>query len=693
MTKFISNLKLVYKLLLPVSVLIVVSVGIVWYAASGLTSLSSETANLVDLRAARAALSLEAGMAVNGASTKIRDVVIVTAAADLKDAAAAFAKNADNADALLQKLTALSDNPERRARNEEGQSLLRDYRKIGDEVINLTTRSERDKAVALLDEQLRPALKKITDFIAARVASSKVELQKGKEDAALLATETTRTLIVAAGLGLAIALLLLAWIALYQMARPLNRMGAAMEALAKGDLKIEVNGADRRDEVGSLARSLVVFKDNAIEADRLSREQREEEERKEKQRLEMAGFIRDFAAVADAAAVGDFTRRIDQGGRSDELEQLGGQLNEMVGSVHRAIDELAEVLGAMAQGDLTRRVAGDYQGMLEQLKSDCNSTADQLAETVSKIVAGSGAISSAASEISAGSIDLSTRTEQQASSLEETAASMEELSATVRQNSENAQQANQLAAGANAAADRGGTVTAQAVDAMARIEGASQKISDIISVIDEIAFQTNLLALNAAVEAARAGDAGKGFAVVASEVRTLAQRSAQASKEIKALIIDSGNQVKDGVKLVNEAGGSLGEIVASVKRVADIVSEIAAASAEQAAGVEQVNSAVTQMDEMTQKNAALVEESTAAARSLEEQAAELTELMAFFTIESGNRQRAGATGNPVVDRAFGMSGGSPVQLPRPVAAKPKPAVKKLPAKRRAAGGAADWKEF
>jgi methyl-accepting chemotaxis protein len=269
---------------------------------------------------------------------------------------------------------------------------------------------------------------------------------------------------------------------------------------------------------------------------------------------------------------------------------------------------------------------------------------------------------------------------------------MEELSATVRQNSENAQQANQLAAGANAAANRGGTVTAQAVDAMARIEGASQKISDIISVIDEIAFQTNLLALNAAVEAARAGDAGKGFAVVASEVRTLAQRSAQASKEIKALIIDSGNQVKDGVKLVNEAGGSLGEIVASVKRVADIVSEIAAASAEQAAGVEQVNSAVTQMDEMTQKNAALVEESTAAARSLEEQAAELTELMAFFTIEDGNRQRNGATGNPVVDRAFGMSGGSPVQLPRPAAAKPKPAAKKLPAKRRATGGA-DWKEF
>jgi methyl-accepting chemotaxis protein len=262
---------------------------------------------------------------------------------------------------------------------------------------------------------------------------------------------------------------------------------------------------------------------------------------------------------------------------------------------------------------------------------------------------------------------------------------MEELSATVRQNSENAQQANQLATTAREAADRGGKVTTQAVEAMTRIEGASQKISDIIGVIDEIAFQTNLLALNAAVEAARAGEAGKGFAVVASEVRTLAQRSAQASKEIKGLILDSGNQVKDGVKLVNAAGEALEGIVGSVKKVADIVSEIAAASAEQASGVEQVNSAVTQMDEMTQKNAALVEESAAAGRSLEEQASELLRLIGFFTTgrESAGEGRIVGTGNPVVDRALGAT--APRHAPAPATAQPV-------AKRRAAGGG-DWKEF
>jgi methyl-accepting chemotaxis protein len=617
MSRFITNLKLLQKILIPAALLLAVSIAIVWYAAAGLTNLSRETAELVDFRAARALLSLEAGMHVRGAATSLRELLVEGREAEMKDAVAIVTKELDDATRNLDKLMTLSDNSERRARYEEGQRDLQDYRKAALQIIDAATKGNREQGLAIIDGDSRTALKKVTAFIDARVENNQQELEKGKADAASVAVDTTRALIALASIGLVIAFLLLGWIAIYQISRPIVTLTRKMRAMVDDDVD------------GSTS------------------------------------------------------------GRTNEVAIMSGAVD----TVENAVAEVSDILSALAKGDLTRRIDARYGGALGRIVSDANQAADQLAETVSKIVAGSGAISSAASEISAGSIDLSTRTEQQASSLEETAASMEELSATVRQNSENAQQANQLAAGANAAADRGGTVTAQAVDAMARIEGASQKISDIISVIDEIAFQTNLLALNAAVEAARAGDAGKGFAVVASEVRTLAQRSAQASKEIKALIIDSGNQVKDGVKLVNEAGGSLGEIVASVKRVADIVSEIAAASAEQAAGVEQVNSAVTQMDEMTQKNAALVEESTAAARSLEEQAAELTELMAFFTIESGNRQRAGATGNPVVDRAFGMSGGSPVQLPRPVAAKPKPAVKKLPAKRRAAGGAADWKEF
>ncbi len=240
-------------------------------------------------------------------------------------------------------------------------------------------------------------------------------------------------------------------------------------------------------------------------------------------------------------------------------------------------------------------------------------------------------------------MNLSERTEQQASSLEETAAAMEQLAATVRQNAGNARQASQLADSAKAAADGGGGVATQAVAAMGRIEQSSQKISDIIGVIDEIAFQTNLLALNAAVEAARAGESGKGFAVVAAEVRTLAQRSSAASKEIKALIHASSGEVRTGVGLVNEAGRTLEQIVLSVKRVADIVADIAAASGEQAQGLEQVNAAVAHMDQVTQKNAALVEESTASARDLQAQAAELHGLVAFFSTDGARKPKAAPT--------------------------------------------------
>jgi len=406
--------------------------------------------------------------------------------------------------------------------------------------------------------------------------------------------------------------------------------------------------------------------------------------------------------IVAGALDGDFTRRVGLEGKDGFMRTLSEGINKLCETTLRAVEDVSGVISSLAEGDLTRRVSADYKGLFERLKNDTNSTAEKLAGTVGEILSASGTISTAAQEITAGSTDLSSRTEEQASSLEETAASMEQLSATVKQNSENAQQANQLAASARDMAEQGGGVAGQAVAAMGRIEASSQKISDIIGVIDEIAFQTNLLALNAAVEAARAGDAGKGFAVVASEVRTLAQRSAQASKEIKGLIVDSGSEVKDGVRLVNDAGKALADIVGSVKRVADIVSEIAAASAEQASGVEQVNSAVTQMDEATQKNAALVEESAAAARSLEDQASELTRLMAFFTVDNSGRSPAAVpkTGNPVVDGAVHRA--TEAKPTKPKAAPPakpaaKPAAKPQPQpqpKRKAAGGGEhDWQEF
>ncbi len=299
----------------------------------------------------------------------------------------------------------------------------------------------------------------------------------------------------------------------------------------------------------------------------------------------------------------------------------------------RGIAESVQVLTKLSNGDLTSKIDGDYVGTFRDIKSSLNSTIDRLREMVKDIIESAQSVNSAASEISAGSTDLSQRTEEQASSLEQTAASMEEITGTVKQNSINAANANDLSGKANKVAIDGGKVVDEAVSAMGTIESSSKKISDIIGVIDEIAFQTNLLALNAAVEAARAGDAGKGFAVVASEVRSLAGRSASASKEIKALISESATQVKTGAELVKQAGDTLRNIVSSVQQVAGIVSEIASASQEQATGIDEVNTAITQMDEVTQQNAALVEENTAAAQSMVEQARVLEKLMSFFTID------------------------------------------------------------
>ncbi|HZR35240.1 MAG TPA: methyl-accepting chemotaxis protein [Nevskia sp.] len=340
----------------------------------------------------------------------------------------------------------------------------------------------------------------------------------------------------------------------------------------------------------------------------------------------------EVGGIVQAAADGDFSRRISVDGKDGFFRQLADSINQLLQTSGQGLDDVARVLTALAGGDLTQQMSGDYKGTFGKLKDDANSTIMQLTRIVGQIKQASDLIGTAASEIAAGNNDLSSRTEQQAASLEETASSMEQLTSTVKQNAESARQANQLAIGAGDVASKGGHVVSEVVTTMAAINDSSKKIVDIISVIDGIAFQTNILALNAAVEAARAGEQGRGFAVVAAEVRSLAQRSAGAAKEIKTLINDSVEKVGNGTMLVEQAGKTMDEIVTSVKRVTDIMAEISAASQEQSQGIEQVSQTITQMDEVTQQNAALVEEATASARSLEEQAGSLAQSVSRFNL-------------------------------------------------------------
>lgn len=300
-----------------------------------------------------------------------------------------------------------------------------------------------------------------------------------------------------------------------------------------------------------------------------------------------------------------------------------------------AVDETRAVVSEAQNGNLTARIrTDDKDGQILQLCSGVNDLLDSMTEVISQIRVSSDAVNVAAREISQGNVDLSSRTEEQASSVEETASTMEELTATVKRNSENAVRANDLASSAQEVAERGGQVVTDVVSTMSAIQQSSNRISDIISVIDGIAFQTNILALNAAVEAARAGEQGRGFAVVATEVRNLAQRSANAAKEIKTLISDSSDKVRSGTQQVDQAGKTMEAVVSSIKRVAAIVNEISEASREQAAGIEQVSLAVSQMDEVTQQNAALVEEAAAAAESLDEQADNLVQTVSRFRLNN-----------------------------------------------------------
>ncbi|MEJ2624231.1 MAG: methyl-accepting chemotaxis protein [Pseudolabrys sp.] len=472
---------------------------------------------------------------------------------------------------------------------------------------------------------------------------------------------------IAIAIGALAALVLIgsALLGFFSITKPMRGLVGMLQRMAAGEA-VEITGIERKDEIGDTARA--VNEIGAMLAEKARREveeraaaDREKAEREAEQAArtaeeraaqeKRAAAERDAAAqqaaeefeaaiggIVNAAVAGDFSQRVDLDGKTGLVLNVGTAINSLCENVATALDDVVGMLNALAEGDLTQRITAHYEGSFALLKDNANKTAERIGGTVSDIKAAAAEVTNASMEITTSTTDLSQRTEEQAASLEETSASMEEMAATVKKNAENAQQANQSAIETRKVAGQGSEVVAQAVSAMARIEESSRSISEIIVVIDEIARQTNLLALNAAVEAARAGDAGRGFAVVASEVRSLAQRSSQAAKDIKDLIVSSGGQVKEGVDLVNRAGSALTEITDSIKQVADLVSDIAMASSEQSTGIEQVNRALAQMDEVTQQNSALVEENAATAKTLEGQAKGMDERLSFFRLEEGSGQ-------------------------------------------------------
>jgi methyl-accepting chemotaxis protein len=619
---------------------------------------------------------------------------------------------------LLERLTQLTegDTAQRERLDQVAARILEWQRKFIDTVVpRLKNETQREPALRTLRsplsrgqmEELRLTLGEMRE-----VERSALDQRNQAQDDAFA------QLLQISGLGLGVLLLVIALaVAMIRrtVVRPVQGMTATMRGLAGGDLDVAVTGAEYSDEVGEMARALQVFKDGMIarrdaEAE-VERQRIESDQRRQAREAQEQAAAAEIAELVGAVASGDIARRLSVQGKEGLYLAIAEGINKLAGAVEAMIGELGSVLDAMADGRLDRRISGDYDGAFGQLKNDTNRMADRLSQIVTRLGAAAGQVRSAADEISAGSQDLASRTESQAASIEQTAASMHEVTATVKQNADNAQAANQLAVAARDTAEKGGSVVSDAVAAVTQIEQSARKISDIVGLIDEIAFQTNLLALNASVEAARAGEAGKGFAVVAQEVRALAGRSANASKDIKALISESNAQVKTGADLVGRTGASLSEIVTAIKKVSDIVAEIAAASREQATGLEQINTAVAGMDEMTQRNAALVEETTAAAQALNGQAIELADAVGFF--RTGAVAEAAAAPAPVASAQTAKPAPAAEQAPAPKqAAKavvevvrpapapkpvPKPAPKPAPAAMRKPAPAVaaddDWQEF
>ncbi|MDR6872791.1 methyl-accepting chemotaxis protein [Bosea sp. BE125] len=602
----LNNIKIGTKFVSAIILMGLIGLSACLYAGQQMKQVDTDYSTMLDTRPKAILASARASRTANDLIAQTYKVIAYPAGAPgIAEAKAQGETSYKNTLAYLTEAATIL--PDMKERFESFATQVRGLKASVDQAIQFGEQDKNTDALAVmstLDGKLRGLVSEIVAFNGALIKDL-----DAKSNALTATTEHTATVTLVASIaGLLLGLVGAILMSSRTITRPLDRLKLAMSELAAGNFDTAVEGDARKDEVGAMAKTVLVFKQNGLEMRRLEEETVQSRTASETQRQQIE---RDRAANAR------------------EQERLAAEQREVM-------ELLAGGLDMLSKGDLTCRIDSDVAAAYEKLRDDFNTAVARLSETVSTIQATSTDVGNSAREINMGADDLSKRTEEQASSLEETAATTEELAASVKASAHSSKQAVALAEQAMTVAEKGGAIVTDAVEAMARIELASKKISDITSVIDEIAFQTNLLALNAAVEAARAGDAGKGFAVVASEVRTLAQRSGDAAKDITALIGESGREVEQGVALVRSAGEALNQIVEASRKVSATVTDISAASAEQANGIDEMSQTVAHMDEMTQQNAALAEESAASATSLLSQIQRLNGLVATFRTHSSS---------------------------------------------------------
>ncbi|MBF2715830.1 methyl-accepting chemotaxis protein [Agrobacterium vitis] len=624
----ISNLSILKKVSLLVVLMGVAAGAIAAAGAFGLSSLGASLQNTGQREeVAREAMDLRVDIiAISRMTYQL---------AFAPEKAADFAKETETRSsemlARLPKIAATADENEQKQLQDVRTTLNTYFDQIRQMVKVAGTDAAKEPGV--MAKELSKALdgqKAVTAAVKVYSTYSAKTLSAARSNAIADSQLTMIALLSTAAISIVLGVAVSTLIARRGIVNPIRLLTDNMNRIAKGALGDAIPGTERGDEIGEMARALEIFRANRLQM----QEMEAQEAALNSQSKDLQSSI---SSIVASAAAGNFSQRITKSYEDADLQRFASSVNELVANVDLGVTEVRRVIAALSSSDLTQDMRGNFQGAFAELQSNVNHAMATLREAMQSIRGASGTITDNSGELSSAANQLARRTEQQAAALEETAAALEEITTTVRTSTERAHEANQMVEQTRNSAGKSGEIVRSAIDAMGRIEQSSQKISQIISVIDEIAFQTNLLALNAGVEAARAGEAGRGFAVVAQEVRELAQRSANAAREIKALINTSADEVKGGVSLVLSTGEALNEIVGLVDHVNGHVASIARAAQEQSAALAEINTSVNHMDQMTQQNAAMVEETTAASQVLASESRQLLVQIEQFRLEDNRR--------------------------------------------------------